>query len=170
MPVISFIGHKASKCMEFWNNNVGNCKPGNDAIHTPWWWPCHPASHSGWLMHTWASKSSSTPCWENVKCLKNYSSGEVSIWCNLLEIPIDVCLIPCCFFRYNIMKLCWGSESYRPSMTHIHSLLMHLWDNLSVVPHDTALMHDFELRWNQLQQQRPQDHSIVHAGNATDLR
>lgn len=71
---------------------------------------------------------------------------------------------------YNIMKLCWGSESYRPSMTHIHSLLMHLWDNLSVVPHDTALMHDFELRWNQLQQQRPQDHSIVHAGNATDLR
>ncbi|XP_042865801.1 uncharacterized protein LOC122249196 isoform X2 [Penaeus japonicus] len=71
---------------------------------------------------------------------------------------------------YNIMKLCWGSESSRPCMTHIHSLLMHLWDNLSVVSHDTASMSDFELRWNQLQQQRPQDHSIVHAGNTTDLR
>ncbi|XP_063615525.1 uncharacterized protein LOC134788599, partial [Penaeus indicus] len=71
---------------------------------------------------------------------------------------------------YNIMKLCWGLESSRPSMTHIHSLLMHLWDNLSVVPHDTALMNDFELRWNQLQQQRALDHSIVHAGNTTDLR
>lgn len=68
------------------------------------------------------------------------------------------------------MKLCWGSESSRPCMTHIHSLLMHLWDNLSVVSHDTASMSDFELRWNQLQQQRPQDHSIVHAGNTTDLR
>ncbi|XP_071532804.1 uncharacterized protein [Panulirus ornatus] len=71
---------------------------------------------------------------------------------------------------FDIMKLCWDPEYCRPPMTHIHSLLMHLWENSSVACQDTSSISDFEQRWDQLQQQHCRDHSIVHGGNSSDLR
>ncbi|XP_053637381.2 uncharacterized protein [Cherax quadricarinatus] len=71
---------------------------------------------------------------------------------------------------YNIMKQCWYPEYSRPPMTHIYSLLMHLWENSCVTCHDESSMSDFEQRWDQLQQQHCRDHSIVHAPNTSDLR
>ncbi|XP_042217271.1 uncharacterized protein LOC121862920 isoform X3 [Homarus americanus] len=71
---------------------------------------------------------------------------------------------------YNIMKLCWDPEYSRAPMTHIHSLLMHLWENSSLTCQDTSTMNDFERRWDQLQQQHCRDHSIMHAANTSDLR
>ncbi|XP_076053836.1 uncharacterized protein LOC143032750 isoform X2 [Oratosquilla oratoria] len=67
---------------------------------------------------------------------------------------------------HNIMNLCWESESSRPDMANLHSLLSHLCDHLE--PEDSEL-RSFESRWNQLQPP-PRDHSIVHLTNTSDLR
>ena len=69
------------------------------------------------------------------------------------------------------MNLCWSPDALRPDMTHLHNLLSHLCENVSLSVEDAENITDFEIRWNQLNEQcLAEDHSIAHLGNTTDLR